>query len=262
MKEQLLTTTFESVKLSNNNFSKHFHDTYTIGITYEGMLKTYNSNQIYDSYKFTSRVNNPGEVHGGISTSWSHSNFYPSVDILSSLYEDIYFEKKVPLFEKHIINDKILFFKLHNFFLNFYKNEDFLQTQTSLVDALSYLIINYTSQTKKDFHIFDNKKVVKRSYEFIQDCIDYEFDLDILASNANMSKFHFLRVFKNELGITPHNFIINERVNKAIKLIKNGVSLSQASMQAGFSDQSHFTRNFKKLYGYTPSFVKNSNIIL
>jgi AraC-like DNA-binding protein len=254
MNKLLENTTFECVKLSNNNFSKHFHDTYTIGITYDGVLKSFNTNQKYDSFKYTSRVNNPGELHGGVSSAWSHSNFYPSVELLSNIYEDIFFEKKIPIFQKHVFSDKILFFKLHNFFMNYYNNEDILLIQSSLVDALSYLILNYTSHTKKSFeNIFDDKRVVKNSYEFICDNLDTDFNLEQLARNSNMSKYHFLRVFKKEFGITPHNFIINQRINKAINLIKNDVSLSQASLQVGFNDQSHFTRNFKKLYGYTPS---------
>ncbi|AXH09110.1 AraC family transcriptional regulator [Malaciobacter halophilus] len=254
MNKILKNTTFESVKLSNDNFSKHFHDTYTIGITYDGVLKSFNTNQKYDSFKYTSRVNNPGEVHGGVSNAWSHSNFYPNVELLSSIYEDIFFEKRIPIFQKHVISDKILFFKLHNFFINYYNKEDTLLVQSSLIEALSYLIINYTSHSKKSFeNIFDDKRVVKKSYELISDNLDTNFDLKMLAKNSNMSKFHFLRVFKKELGITPHNFIINQRVNKAISLINNGVSLAEASFQVGFNDQSHFTRNFKKLYGYTPS---------
>lgn len=60
-------------------------------------------------------------------------------------------------------------------------------------------------------------------------------------------------MFKKEFGLTPHNFIINHRINKAYELIINGKEISQASLEVGFNDQSHFTRNFKKLYGYTPS---------
>ena len=73
----------------------------------------------------------------------------------------------------------------------------------------------------------------------------------------------FLRVFKKELGLTPHSFIINERLNRANNLIQKGLTISEASIQVGFNDQSHFTRNFKKYFGYTPTLLqKNSNIIL
>lgn len=87
--------------------------------------------------------------------------------------------------------------------------------------------------------------------------------MDSLASNVNLSKYHFLRLFKKEFGLTPHAFIVNERLNRANNLIQSGFTISQASIQVGFNDQSHFSRNFKKYFGYTPSSLqKNSNIIL
>ena len=53
------------------------------------------------------------------------------------------------------------------------------------------------------------------------------------------------------------------RLNRANNLIKNGKTISEASLLVGFNDQSHFTRNFKKYFGYTPTLLqKNSNIIL
>jgi AraC-like DNA-binding protein len=185
------------------------------------------------------------------------------LSLLSDLYEQIFFEKRVPFFENIIINDKILFFKLHNFFDSFFKKEDEILIETYLIDSLSYLILHFTNYTKYYNDMFDNKLIVKRSLELINDCIDENISLDRLALNCNLSKYHFLRVFKKEIGLTPHSFIINERLNRANNLIKNGKTISEASLLVGFNDQSHFTRNFKKYFGYTPTLLqKNSNIIL
>ncbi|QKF67873.1 transcriptional regulator, AraC family [Arcobacter venerupis] len=263
MTKLLKNTLFENVKHLNENFSKHYHDTYTIGITYNGVIKTYNSNRSLDFYKYSIRVNNPNEVHSGVSQDWSHSNFYPTIELLSDLYEQIFFEKKVPYFENYIINDKFLFLKFHNFFDSFFKKENDMIIESNLIDALSYLIINFTSYTKVYDKMFENKIVLKKSLELINDCIDENISLDKLADNCNLSKYHFLRVFKKEMGLTPHSFIINERLNRANHLIQKGKTISEACMLVGFNDQSHFTRNFKKYFGYTPSlFQKNSNIIL
>jgi len=154
-------------------------------------------------------------------------------------------------------------YKIHAFFNAYFSKEDLLIIESNLIDALSLLIVRYTNYTKKVEHIFDNKTIVRNTLELIQDTLDTNFSLDELAKNSGLSKFHFLRVFKKELGITPHSFIINERLNKAEKLIRNGTPIAEASLLVGFNDQSHFTRNFKRYYGYTPSTLKrNSNIIL
>ena len=255
----LQNTLYENVKYSNENFEKHFHNTYTIGLTYEGFLKSYNLHRNFESYQYSCRVNNPGEIHGGTSSKWSHVNFYPKVELLVSIYEQIFFEKRMPLFEKHIIDDKVLFAKLNIFFHSVYKKMDSIHIESNLIDALSYLILNYTTHSTLYADIFDSKKIIHQTLSFIGDSIDSNITLDMLAKNCSLSKYHFLRVFKKELGLTPHLFIINERINRANILLQKGISISEISQMVGFSDQSHFTRNFKKYFGYTPN---KSNFIL
>lgn len=254
---------FENVQQCSDDFTKHYHETYTLGLTYKGVLKSYNAYQSYDSYEYSIRINNPGEVHAGKSQEWSHANFYPTVDIVSNLYEQIFHERKIPFFERHIVENKELFLKLHNFFSAYFAKEDEILVESLLVEALSELILSNTIYTKEVDKIFEDKKIVKDTYELIKDSVETNFTLESLAQNVNLSKFHFLRLFKKEFGLTPHAFIINQRLNKANRLIQNGMSISEASIAVGFNDQSHFTRNFKKYFGYTPlSLKKNSNIIL
>lgn len=263
MSKILQNILFENVKQSTNDFTKHYHDTYTIGLTYKGVLKSYNSFETYDSYEYSIRVNNPGEVHSGKSKEWSHANFYPTVDLLSNLYEQIFYEKKTPFFQRHIVENKLLFLKLHNFFTAYFTKEDEMFVESLLIEALSELILSNTIYTKEYNKIFEDRKLIKNTYELINDSLDTNFTLDTLASNVNLSKYHFLRLFKKEFGLTPHAFIINQRLNKANRLIQKGVSISQASIEVGFNDQSHYTRNFKKFFGYTPlTLKKNSNFIL
>lgn len=263
MSKLLQNILFENVKKSTNDFTKHYHDTYTIGLTYKGVLKSFNSFETYDSYEYSIRVNNPGEVHSGKSKEWSHANFYPTVDLLSNLYEQIFYEKKTPFFQRHIVENKLLFLKLHNFFTAYFDKEDEMFVESLLIEALSELILSNTIYTKEYNKIFEDRKLIKDTYELINDSLDTNFTLDTLASNVNLSKYHFLRLFKKEFGLTPHAFIINQRLNKANRLIQKGVSISQASIEVGFNDQSHYSRNFKKFFGYTPlTLKKNSNFIL
>jgi AraC-like DNA-binding protein len=182
---------------------------------------------------------------------------------MSNLYLQIFGEKKTPYFQRHIVNNKVLFLKLHHFFDSYFKKDDDMLIESNLIDALSTLILTSTIYTKNYKNIFEDKKIIKDTYELINDSIETNFTLDMLASNVNLSKYHFLRTFKKEFGLTPHAFIVNERLNRANKLIQEGQPISEASLQVGFNDQSHFSRNFKKYFGYTPSYLqKNSNIIL
>ncbi|XPV67802.1 MAG: AraC family transcriptional regulator [Halarcobacter sp.] len=258
----LKETFFENIQNSNDNFSKHFHDTYTIGITHQGLFKSVNENKAILSYKNSTRIINPGEVHGGNSKSWKYTNFYPSLELISDIYQQIFFEKKIPIFKEHIIEDIYLYKLLLDFFVSTYKNQDSMIIETNMITALSYLIKNYTL-TKIDEPEFYNKKILKDSIEYIKDSLETNISLDTLASNSNLSKYHFLRVFRNSIGITPHQYILIQKIEKSKELILKGMNLNEVAYSTGFNDQSHFIRNFKRIYGYVPSKLKqNSNFIL
>lgn len=117
MKRTLLCDTiFENITDSNGVFSKHFHDTYTIGLTHDGLFKSIHTNHMALAYKYSTRVINPGEVHCGDSRAWKYTNFYPSVELLSQVYEQMYGLYAMPLFQKHIIEDEVLYGALVSFF--------------------------------------------------------------------------------------------------------------------------------------------------
>jgi len=77
-------------------------------------------------------------------------------------------------------------------------------------------------------------------------------NLDLLAKQAQMSKYHFLRVFRQTVGRTPHQYLQNIRIDCVRKAIAQGTALSEAAHACGFYDQSHMIRVYKKFYGHTP----------
>ena len=258
----LKNTIFENVQSSNGSFKKHFHDTYTIGLTHGGCFKSINSNKASYSCIHSTRIINPYETHFGDSKEWKYTNFYPNIALLSSIYEDIFFEKKVPIFEKHIINDIELYKLLFELFTNIYTKQDSMKIEISLINSLSYLIKNYTKKTKLYDKDFNNNKIISTAKEFINDSLKYNISLDSISQNVSLSKYHFLRVFKEEVNLTPHQYILMQRVNKAKDLIISGQTLVQASLNVGFNDQSHFIRNFRKMYGYSPKMLlKKDNFV-
>lgn len=76
--------------------------------------------------------------------------------------------------------------------------------------------------------------------------------LDDLAAIGGVSQFQLLRGFSRMTGLTPHAYLVQRRLQKARKLIANGVPLADAAHAAGFADQSHMTRLFVRTYGMSP----------
>lgn len=264
MKPTLLTDTiFENITNSNGQFTDHFHDTYTIGLTHDGMFKSIHEHKATLAYQYSTRVINPGEVHCGDSHAWQYTNFYPSIELLANLYEQMYGEQKMPIFEKHIIQDDELYRRLVSFFRSVYTHEEAMLTESKLIHALSYLIAHYTRSAA--FYPFTCKmhNTMQMVVEYIHAHLETEISLEDLSKTAMVSKYHFLRLFKNHTGLTPHQYIIAKRIHKAKELVLEGESLSLAGLHAGFSDQSHFIRSFRKIYGYSPkTLLQKSNFIL
>jgi len=84
-----------------------------------------------------------------------------------------------------------------------------------------------------------------------------------MTGKAFLSKFHFLRLFKNSYGQTPHQYLTEQRIRKAKQLLRSGMTATEVCAAVGFESLSSFTRLFKKLTGTPPSmFQKNSKMKL
>ena len=95
--------------------------------------------------------------------------------------------------------------------------------------------------------------VLRRVRSYIDQHLVSGADLDSLARIAGMSSCHFSRVFKQSTGMPPHRYLITRRISAAIAMIRDtDLPLSDISLEAGFADQSHFTRTFVQLTGETP----------
>ena len=91
-------------------------------------------------------------------------------------------------------------------------------------------------------------------FEYIEEHLDVAPSLEQLAAVARLSPYYFARQFKLATGLPPHQYVILRRVERARQLLHagTGLSLAEVAAHAGFSDQSQFSRHFKRLVGVTP----------
>jgi transcriptional regulator GlxA family with amidase domain len=94
---------------------------------------------------------------------------------------------------------------------------------------------------------------LQRAVTYIQDHLESGLSLQDIADAAGLSACYVARLFKQSIGQTPHQYILNQRVEKAKALLKQGnLSLAEIAVTVGFYDQAHFTNYFKRLTGTTP----------
>ncbi len=84
--------------------------------------------------------------------------------------------------------------------------------------------------------------------------IDEKFNLDTFSQYMNMSKFYFCRKFKEEFSCSPFEYIQQQKINKAKRiLIFTSLSISEIAYNLAFYDQSHFCKVFTRLTGVSPN---------
>jgi transcriptional regulator of acetoin/glycerol metabolism len=94
---------------------------------------------------------------------------------------------------------------------------------------------------------------MRRVREYVEIHLAESVDLAALAGIAGLSLYHFARAFKHSAGMTPHHYLVQERVDRAKEMLaRSDLSLSEIALATGFSDQSHFARHFRQTLGVTP----------
>ncbi|PKF74086.1 helix-turn-helix transcriptional regulator [Chryseobacterium sp. PMSZPI] len=93
--------------------------------------------------------------------------------------------------------------------------------------------------------------------DYIKRNLHQKLSIESIAKLAYVSKSNFFKMFKDELGTSPNDFILQERINKAKELLAGQNTIKETAFQTGFSDTNYFTRVFKQIEGITPKSYQN-----
>lgn len=108
---------------------------------------------------------------------------------------------------------------------------------------------------------FENRSLthtrLQQAIDYIHAHLDRDLSLVEIARVINISPTYFASLFKRAMGITPHKYVIQQRVERAkLLLSKTDLAIADIALEVGFSNQSHLTRHFKRLTGVTPKQVR------
>ncbi len=96
------------------------------------------------------------------------------------------------------------------------------------------------------------KRIVQAKL-FIDNNYSGNIDLENISDEACFSKFHFIRLFKNIYGKTPHQYLTAVRIEHATKLLQNCIPVSEVCFAVGFDSLTSFSGLFKRIVGQSPS---------
>lgn len=133
-----------------------------------------------------------------------------------------------------------------------------LEKQTLLVEYLTALMHELSGQAAEaQPPVPDNLQAVA---DYLHTHATEEVSLDALCACSGYSPSHLVRSFKQHFGLTPHAYLINYRIQYGQRELKEGKPIAQTAVNAGFADQPHFQRAFKKLLAATPGQYRQSSL--
>ncbi|MDQ5924050.1 MAG: hypothetical protein QG598_1129, partial [Bacillota bacterium] len=153
-----------------------------------------------------------------------------SIDIIKNLIQDIQNCNNSNEFGSEILKESLfvqLMVLMNRLFLNSDKNRD--------IEDIQY------------------DKTIEGVLNYINSNLENDLSIDTIASEFFISKYYLMRKFKNQIGSSIHNYVVQKRLILARSLISDGLSMSSVCSRCGFNDYSSFVRAFKKVYGVSPS---------
>ena len=234
-------------------FDRHFHDTFSIGYVASGVNAFSYRRRRIEVRAGAVCIANPGEVHdGGLAgTPWSYMNVFVPAALLSEISQES--DGLVePGFREGAVSEPETCRQVFSF-LNALIAAD---TESAMADELALLAFgrllgkHATGRAITDPSVAS--PVARRAIEVMADSWGKGVSLDQLARETGKSRYAVIRAVSSAIGLTPVSYMVQLRVQRAKRLIRDGMPLAEAALETGFADQSHLTRAMKRRWGITP----------
>ncbi|WP_038159629.1 AraC family transcriptional regulator [Trabulsiella guamensis] len=231
--------------LTAHTFPRHSHDQFGIGVFVEGAQRSQSCIGSVEASAGNIIMVNPGEIHDGVPLAgprgWHMLYIEPDV-VAQELHGQVDM--------KPIATDAALSRHMQQLFL-------MLNSPVPDHAAIEEAVMLSLMQVKKQHLLSAMPRSVcspsiALAREYLDDSPAEPITLAALADACGMSRFQLIRGFSRETGTTPHAWLLQSRVRLAKRLLQQGARPIDAALQAGFADQSHLTRAFRRQFGVTP----------
>ena len=235
-------------------FPNHFHEHYVIGFIERGRRNLKVRGQCLLTAPGDLLLFNPGENHACEAyrdqpLDYRCINITP--DVMAAAAREITGSENPVAFSQAVVFHSELIGELKELHSMILRGERGVQKEERFYFLLEQLLREY-AQTDAREPASEPRAEVRAVCEYLSKHAVEQVSLDTLGEIAGLSKYHLLRAFTKETGITPYRYLETIRIDRAKSLLREGVSPAEAALSAGFSDQSHFSNAFKRFIGLTP----------
>jgi AraC-like DNA-binding protein len=239
---------------TTQEYAPHWHEALVIAATESGGAQ-FNSRGISDyAHPAVLLVFNPAEPHSGRmgwSDHWRYRSFYLTQQALDLVARGLGIAS-VPHFTSNALADPALvaaFLALHRAMED---GSDALAEREQLTLSFAALFAHYGSGGAAIASPPVDRSVIAAIVEFMHAHHDQDLSLDDMGRRFALTPFQLIRAFKKAVGLTPHAYLTQLRLNQACRLLRRATPIAEAAAAVGFYDQSALTRHFKRSYGITP----------
>lgn len=232
-------------------YKEHIHDTFSLGISLGGNRIYANKEKKYSLANDSLAIINPNVVHSCNSTEKSaYYMMYLDVDWLFSLQKSIDTNlTNFKPFSKDILKHREIYKEFEKLCELMFSNAFYIQKECELINFLHnffLLDIEQNTNTKKQ------DENITPIIKYLEENFILNISLKELENEFGFSGFHIIRLFKKITCLTPHQYLLNLKINKSKLLLKSGEKIVDVALECGFNDQSHFHKTFLALVASTP----------
>lgn len=248
-------------RFRRHRYELHTHPTYVIALITDGCESVRVGRRQETAPASAVIVVNPEECHdgqAGCDAGWAYRTFYPSVELMAEVARELG-QASLPFFPCTILTDPALAEALAQAHRRA-EGADTGASEAAMLLALRRLIIGHADASRPArarTHAGSTRRVALYQQMIEADLAD-GFELARFAGASGVTRFQVIRDFKQITGFTPAAFVRDRRVRFAGRLIRDGETLANAAISAGFADQSHLSRAFKVAHGFTPGTLRQA----
>lgn len=238
---------------TTHDYAPHAHDGFVIAVTEEGGAEFTSRGEVAEASPAVLLVFNPDEPHSGRmgrSRRWRYRSLYLAEAAIADVARLLGLEA-VPHFTRNRISDPDLigaFLDLHHALDG---GDDPLLRRELLTGSFGRLFRRHGSGPRLEA-AGGAPAQFARVAALLRERYATTLSLEEMAVAAGLTPFQLIGLFKRTAGLTPHAYLVQLRLQAAMRALKAGVPIAEAATAAGFYDQSALTRHLKQSFGVTP----------
>lgn len=201
---------------------------------------------------------NPNQVHKSENITKNALGYYVlylDIDWCKKIQNAIYkvdndYNEFIPI-SLNILDDKVIYGDFINLSKSILEVKSEINHEQDIKEFISKIFIKHTNKISKKNQI---NQTINSAKEFILNKLDDDITVDDIAKYVGYHPTYLIRLFKKELGLTPHAFIVNQKINRAKTVMNRSmdIKISEVACEVGFYDQSHFSKAYKKVFALNP----------